>query len=320
MTFARIATCAPCLLIAAGAAAQSYPEKAIKILVAYPPGGANDLLARLVGEKLTEAWGQPVVIENKPGANAILGTDLAAKSPPDGYTLIMGATGSHTVNAVLYDRLAYDPVKNFEPITLVASAPMVLFVHPSVPVKSVRELIALARSKPGKLFYGAGASLFNVAMELFKSKTRTDIVYVSYRGSMPAMLDVIGGQVQVGMDVIQTPLPHIREGKLRALAVTGKRRSPVAPEVPTMSEAGVADYELGAWSGLYAPAGTPKPIVAKLNAAIQKILKHPDVRQKIAHVGYEPVGLGPAEFATFMDREIKQLRKVVADANIPKLD
>lgn len=317
---ARLAACGSCLLWTFAAAAQSYPTKPIKILVAYPPGGANDLFARLVGEKLTEAWGQPVVIENKPGANAIIGTELAAKSAPDGYTLLMGATGSHTVNAVLYNRLAYDPVKGFEPITLIASAPMVLFVHPSVPAKSVPELIALAKSKPGKLFYGAGASLFHLAVELFKSKTGTNIVYTPYRGSMPAMLDVISGQVQIGMDVIQTPLPHIREGKLRALAVTTKRRSPAAPEIPTMAEAGVPDYELAAWSALYAPAGTPKPVVAKLNGAIQKMLKQADVREKIAHVGYEPVGLGPAELTAFMDREIKALRKLVSDAGIAKLD
>lgn len=305
---------------AGGALAQDYPNKPIRMMVAYPPGGANDLLARIVAQKLSEAWGQPVVTENKPGANAIIGTEAARKSAPDGYTLLMGATGSHTINPALYNKLPYDPVRDFAPVMLVASAPVVFFVHPDVPVKSIAELVALAKAEPGKLNYAAGASLFNLAAELFKSRTGSQITYVAYRGSVPAMTDVIGGQVQVGVDVIQTPLPHIREGKLRALAVTSAARSPVAADIPTMSEAGVADYEITAWSGLYVPAGTPQDIIAKLEAETRRILQMPDVREKIHQVGYEPSALGPAAFAGLMDREIRQFSKIIADANIPKLD
>jgi tripartite-type tricarboxylate transporter receptor subunit TctC len=302
------------------AAAQPYPNKPIRMMVAYPPGGANDLLARIVAQKLSDAWGQPVVTENKPGANAIIGTEAAKKSAPDGYTLLMGATGSHTINPALYNKLPYDPVRDFAPVMLVASAPVVFFVHPDLPVKSIGELVALAKEQPGKLNYAAGASLFNLAAELFKSRTGTQITYVAYRGSVPAMTDVIGGQVQVGVDVIQTPLPHIKEGKLRALAVTSTARSPAAPEIPTMAEAGVAEYEITAWSGLYAPAGTPQEIVAKLEAETRRILQMADVREKIHQVGYEPRALGAADFARIMDREIKQFAKVIADARIPKLD
>jgi tripartite-type tricarboxylate transporter receptor subunit TctC len=307
-------------IAAAGAHAQPYPSKPIRMLVAYPPGGANDLLARIVAQKLNEAWGQAVVVENKPGANAIIGTEAAKKSAPDGYTLLMGATGSHTINPVMYRSLPYDPVKDFAPVTLVASAPVLFFVHPDVPARSVRDLVALAKAQPGKLNYAAGASIFNLAMELFKSRTGADLTYIAYRGSVPAMTDVIGGQVQAGVDVIQTPLPHVREGRLRALAVSSARRSAAAPDVPSMIESGISDFDITAWSGVYAPAGTPQEIVTKLDVEIRRILHLADVREKFLQVGYEASALGPAEFAALMEREIRQFAQIVADANIPKLD
>jgi tripartite-type tricarboxylate transporter receptor subunit TctC len=308
------------LCLAGSAFAQAYPSKPIKMLVAYPPGGANDLLARVVGQKLNEAWGQPVVVENKPGANAVIGTEQGKNSPPDGYTMIMGATGSHTINPALYDRLPYDPLKDFVPVSLVASAPIVFIVHPSVPATTIKELVALAKQQPGKLNYAAGASIFHLAMELFKAKTGTDIVYVPYRGSVPALTDLLAAQVQIDVDVIQTPLPHMREGKARALAVTSRQRSFAAPHVPTMIEAGIPDYEMTAWSGLYVPAGTPLEIVEKLAAEVRRIVREPDVKEKVAQVGYEPVGSTPDEFAALMRREIETFRKIVADAKIPKLD
>jgi tripartite-type tricarboxylate transporter receptor subunit TctC len=308
------------LLAVSGASAQSYPAKPIRMLVAYPPGGANDLLARIVGQRLSEAWGQPVVTDNKPGANGLIGTELAAKSAPDGYTLLMGATGTHTINPALYRKLPYDRVRDFQPVTLIASAPVVILVHPSVAARSIAELVALAKAKPGALNYGAGASLFNLTMELFKSRTGADLVYVPYRGSVPVLTDLIAGQIQVAADVIQTPLPHLREGTLRALAVTSARRSSVAPDVPTMIEAGIAGFEVTAWSGLYVRAGTPEAIVAKLDAEIRKALEDPALREKIHQVGYEERGLGPAEFAALMARETEEFARIVADAHIPKLD
>jgi tripartite-type tricarboxylate transporter receptor subunit TctC len=319
--FGRIAACLLALLGVIGeGSAEGWPAKAIRMVVAYPPGGANDLLARLVGQKLSEAWGQPVVIDNKPGANALIGTELAAKSAPDGYTVLMGATGGHTINPALYNKLPYDPVKDFLPVTLVASAPIVIIVHPSVPAHSIGELVALAKRQPGRLNYGAGASIFNLAMELLKSRTGADIVYVPYRGSVPALTDLMSGQIQIVADVIQTPLPHIREGTVRALAVTGRTRSAAAPDIPTMAESGIADFEVTAWSGLYVPAGTPAEIVQRIDVETRRLLQDPEIRRQIAQVGYQPEGLGPAEFAALMQRELKQYAEIVATARIPKLD
>jgi tripartite-type tricarboxylate transporter receptor subunit TctC len=307
-------------LLAAGAAAQSYPTHAIRAIVPFPPGGAVDLLGRIVGQKLSEAWGQPVVIDNRPGVNGALGCELAKHSPPDGYTLLVGATGTHAINPALYTKLPYDPVGDFEPVTLLGSAPAVFVVHPRVPAQSIQELIALAKTKPGELNYGAGASLFHLAMELFKRRTATDITYVPYRGSMPALSDLIAGQLQVVSDVIQTPLPFIRDGKVRALAVSGRTRSFAAPEVPTFDEAGVPGIDVVAWSGVFVPAGTPKGVVARLDAELRRSLGDPTVLEKLHQVGFERVGLGPAAFAATLRREIEQYAAIVAEAHIPKLD
>jgi tripartite-type tricarboxylate transporter receptor subunit TctC len=303
-----------------GARAQSYPGRPVRMIVPYPPAGANDLLARIVGEKLAAMWGQPVVVDNRPGANGLIGVEAAKNSAPDGYTLVMGATGTHAINPVLYRKLPYDAVKDFAPITLLGSAPIVFVVHPSVPVHSIKELVALSHATPGKLNYAAGASLFNLTMELFKSETGADITYVPYRGSVQALTALTSGEVQVVADVIQTPLPFIKDGRLRALAVTSRARAFAAPEIPTMIETGFADFEIGAWSGIYAPAGTPEAIVATIDAAIRKTLDAPDVLEKLHQVGYERVGLGPVGFAALMKREIAQYAKIVAEAHIPPLD
>ena len=303
-----------------GAAAQPYPARAIRLIVPYPPGGANDLLGRIVGDRLAAAWGQPVVVDNRPGANGLIGVELAKHSAPDGYTLLIGATGTHAVNPVLYRKLPYDPVKDFAPITLVASAPIVLLVHPSLPAHSVVELVALSRARPGKLNYAAGASLFNLVMELFKHATGADLIYVPYRGSVQALTDLMEGEAQVGADVIQTPLPFMRDGRLRALAVTGTTRAFAAPELPTLTEAGVPGIEMTGWTGLYAPAGTPPEIVSALDREIRHSLEDPGVLERLHQVGYERRALGPDAFAALMRHDIAQYARIVEQAGIPMLD
>jgi len=303
-----------------GAAAQPYPTHPIRLIVPYPPGGANDLLGRILGERLSAAWGQPVVVDNRPGANGLIGVELAKHSAPDGYTLLIGATGTHAVNPVLYSKLPYDPLTDFAPISLVASAPIVLVVHPSVAARSVQELVALSRAEPGKLNYATGASLFTLVIELFKRATGADLTYVPYRGSVAALNGLLAGEVQVAADVIQTPLPFMRDGRLRALAVTGTRRAFAAPNLPTMGEAGVPDLEVTGWTGLFAPAGTPPAIVAAIDQATRRSLEDPGMLERLHEVGYEPRGLGPEAFAALMRREIAQYAKIAEAAHIPKLD
>lgn len=300
-------------LAAAQGAAASYPSKPVRVIVPFPPGGATDILARAVGNELQKNWGQPFVIENRPGAGGNTGTDAVAKSPPDGYTLLMGTVGTHGINASLYPKLPYDPVRDFAPVALVALVPNILVVHPSVPAKSVRELIDYARAHPGKLDYassGNGTSI-HLAAELFKSMTGVYMVHIPYRGSAFAMQDLLTGQVQVMFDNMPSALPQVKAGKLRALAVTSARRSPAAPDVPTLTESGLSGYEASSWFGMLAPAGTPPEIVEKLNAAIVKALQSPEVRDRLASQGAEPASLTPAEFARFIDAEIAKWAKVV---------
>lgn len=302
------------------AAAPPYPARAIRLIVPYPPGGANDLLGRIVGERLGAVWGQPVVVDNRPGANGLIGVEAAKHAAPDGYTLLIGATGTHAVNPVLYRKLPYDAVADFAPVTLLASAPIVLVVHPSVPAHSVAELVALSRARPGRLNYAAGASLFVLTLELFKRATGADLTYVPYRGSVAALNDLLAGEAQVAADVIQTPLPFLRDGRLRGLAVTGTGRAFAAPELPTLGEAGVPGLEIAGWTGLFAPAGTPPAIVAALDEALRRLLAEPAVIERLHQVGYEPSGLGPEAFAAQMRREIAQFARIVEDAHLPKLD
>jgi tripartite-type tricarboxylate transporter receptor subunit TctC len=304
-----------------GAAAESYPAHPIRMVVPYPPAGANDLLGRLIGERLAALLGQPVVIDNRPGANGIIGVELAHHSAPDGYTLVMGATGTHVINPVLYNKLPYDAVKDFAPITLLGSAPIVLVVHPDVPAKTVAELVALSRTKPGSLNYAVGASLFNLTMELFKHATGADITYVPYKGSVPALNGLLAGEAQVGCDIIQTPLGFLRDGRLRGLAVTGSVRAFAMPDLPTMTEAGVAGLDVTGWSGLYAPAGTPPAVIATLDTTIHRVLDEPAVLERLHQVGYErSTALGPEALAALMRRETAQYAEIAAAAHIPKLD
>ncbi|MBI3936370.1 MAG: tripartite tricarboxylate transporter substrate binding protein [Betaproteobacteria bacterium] len=312
----RLLLCTLLLLFAGAVHAQGYPARTIRFIVPGPPSGATDILARIVGQKLAEGWGKQVVVENLPGAGGTVGTGVAAKSPPDGYTITMGHAGTHAIAVSLYRRLSYDPLRDFAPITLVAVGPNVLLVHPSLPVKSVKELIAFARVRPGQLNYASGGIGLgqHLSGELFKHMAGIDIVHVPYRGSAPALVDLLTGQVSLMFPNIPASLPHIQSGKLRALAVTSARRSALMPQLPTVSEAGLAGYEATAWFGVFAPAGTPKDVVAKLNAQIVKIIQSPDVRALITRQGMDVVGNSPDEFATHVRAEITKWAKVVKES------
>lgn len=298
------------------ASAQGYPSKPIRIVVGFPPGGGNDMVARLVGAKMQEAWGQPVVIDNKPGANSIIATEFVAKSAPDGYTLLVNATGGMSVNPVLYSKLPYDSLRDFAPVSMIGMFPLVLALNPSMPVNSVQELIAHAKANPGKLNYSAGSTAFQVASEMFKQMTGTDIRHIPYKGSVQAINAVIAGDVQ--MTIVDSPpaLPHVKSKQLKGLAVTSARRAAPAPEIPTLSESGVPGYEVNLWIGAFAPAGTPVDIAARLTNEVMRIVKLPDIREKLAAMGIEPVGDTAEQLARTIRSEIARYGPVVKTANI----
>jgi len=297
--------------------AQSYPSKPIKIVVPYPPGGFNDTLGRTLAAKFTEAWGQPAVVENKPGANTLIGSDFVAKSPPDGYTLLVVAF-PFAVTPSLIRNMPYDTLKDFAPVVLAAQSPNLLVVNPSLPVKSVGELIALAKAKPNSLSYAStgNGSSNHISMELFKSLAGVDIVHIPYKGTAPAVTDLLGGQVHLMFDNVPNVLPHVKAGKLVALGQTGVKRSPLISDVPTVAEAGVAGYEVTVWFGLVAPAGTPREVVQKLNAETVRILAMPDVRERFLAQGVEPVGSTPEQFGEHIRTQMAKWAKVVADAGV----
>jgi tripartite-type tricarboxylate transporter receptor subunit TctC len=302
----------------APAIAQPYPVKPIRLLVPSTPGGSVDTLARTIAPKLSEKWGQQVVVENRPGAGGAIAGELVAKSPPDGYTLIIGTIASLATNVSLQKKLPYDPAKDFAPITLVATQNLMLLIHPSIPAKSVKELIALAKAKPGQLSFasagnGTGGHLSG---ELFKLLAGIDLLHIPYKGVAPALVDVVSGQVSMTFASLLSGQPHARSGRLRALAVTGAKRSPAVPELPTMQQAGVADYESATWYGILAPAGTPAEIVSKLNGEIVSILKQPDINERLSHEGAEPVGNTPQQFGAFIRSEIAKWAKVIRAAGI----
>jgi tripartite-type tricarboxylate transporter receptor subunit TctC len=310
---------AAALLGSAGAAAESaYPAKSIRIIVAYTPAGTTDILARAIGQKFTEAWSQPVIVDNRPGANGNIGTEIAAKAPADGYTLLMGTAGTHAINPTLYPKLQFDAVKDFAPVSLVATVPNILVVSNALPVKNVKELIAYAKANPGKLAHGSPGigSTGHLSAELFKSMTGVRMTHVAYKGSAPTLQDLMSGQIQVVFDNIPVYLPQVKAGKIRALAVTPAKRSPAAPELPTIDEAGVKGYEASTWFGLFAPAGTPADIVAKLSAETRRILDMPDVRERLLGLGAQPAGSTPEEFARFVRSEIAKWAKVIRDAHV----
>ena len=298
--------------LATFAQADTYPAKPIRIIVPFPAGGATDIAARAIADKMSANWKQPVLVENRAGAGGNVGGDYVAKSAPDGYTLVMGITGSHAINISLYSKMPYDPVKDFEAITQVAVVPNVVVVHPSVSANTLADFIALAKRSPGKYDYaslGSGTAA-HLGMELLKTTAGIYMVHIPYRGSAPAVADLIGGQVQVMMDGLPSALPHVKAGRLRALAVTSQRRSPAAPDLPTIAETYPGFYA-DAWSGLFAPKGTPRAIVDKIAVEAKRILNLPDVRERFAALGAEPVGSTPAEFAQHVQREIAKWAVVV---------
>ena len=298
---------------AAGAQTADYPTKPIRLVVPFPPGGATDLIARAVAQKLGETWGQSVVVDNRPGAGGNIGTELVARSAPDGYTLEMGTVGTHAINASLYAKLPYDHVKDFAPVILVAGVPNVLVVNPAVPVSSVQELIAYAKANPGKLNFassGSGTSI-HLSGELFKVMTGVQITHIPYKGSAPALQDLLGGQVQMMFDNLPPSLPQIKAGRLRALAVTSATRAPALPDVPTIAESGLPGFEASSWFGILAPAGTPPAIIAKINGEVAKWLTTPEGKEKLAAIGANAGGGSPDDFARHIQAETAKWAKVV---------
>ncbi|HYQ99215.1 MAG TPA: tripartite tricarboxylate transporter substrate binding protein, partial [Casimicrobiaceae bacterium] len=285
----------------------------VRLVVPFTPGGSTDILARAVGQKLSESWGQPVVVDNRPGAGGIIGMETVAKSAPDGYTLVMGHIGTLAANPALYKTLPYDPVKDFAPVTLIARVPNVLVVGPAVPSRSVAELIALAKAKPGKLDYGSGGngSAAHLATEYFKLKAGVDLQHIPYKGTAPALQDLLGGQIALMITGLPPVLPHVKAGKLRILGVASAQRLRQFPEIPTIAESGVPGFEATQWYGILAPAATPKEIVAKLNREFVKALRDPAVGEKLAGEGADPVGDTPGEFAAFIASEIDLWGKVI---------
>src|SRR3954467_11233108 len=293
----RMAALFGSLVVCAAALAQDYPAKPLRFIVPFPPGGGNDTVARAIAQQMSPALGQPVVIDNRPGAGGSIGADLAAKAPADGYTLFLAGVGSHVVNPNLHAKLSYDPVRDFAPITLVASAPSVLVVNPGVPARTIAELTAYARASPGKLNYASNGngSAAQLAATMYESMAGVRMVHVPYKGIAPALTDLLSGEVQLMFGTVVALVPHIQSGKLRALAVTGKKRSALIPDVPTLRESGLPEYEAGSWYGIEAPAGTPRPVIDQLNALIVKALRQPDVAKRLPTHGAEGVGGTPEE-------------------------
>jgi tripartite-type tricarboxylate transporter receptor subunit TctC len=304
------------LALATAAAAQEYPTKPVRLIIPFPPGGSNDVVGRIVATQLGERLGKQVVVDNRGGAGGVLGTEAAANAAPDGYTLVVISL-AHAVSPGLY-KLKYDPIKSFVPIAMLGSGVNVLCVHPSVPANTVQELIALAKQKPGELNYAsAGAGSFqHMGSELFKLMAGVDIVHVPFKGGGPAMIDVVGGHSQIMMSSLIQTIPHIRSGKLRPLGTGGARRSPILPDVPTIAEAGVADYEMANWWGIIAPAGTPPGIVDKLAKEIEVVLSSPETQKVFSTEGAEVAQKTGAEFGRFIEAELAKWQRVIKEAKI----
>ncbi len=319
---ARIAIPLALLIGAGGAGAQNYPTKPLRMVVPFAPGGPNDTLGRLIGHKLTEAWGQAVIVDNRGGAGGTVGLEAASRLPGDGYALAMGGSSNLTVAPSLYAKLPYDSIKDFTPIINVAIVPDALAVNPTVPAKNVKELIALATKKPGYLSYGSSGmgSMSSLAAEMLKSESKTNIVHVPYKGTLPALTDVISGQIDMMLADFSLIKAHADSGRLRVLGVTGNKRSAAAPSVPTIAESGLPGYELSPWFGVVAPAGVPKNLVTRLNGVIGNSLKSADVVQRLGALGYEPLGGTPEQFAATIKADIAKYAKIVKAAGIkPRL-
>ena len=306
---------------AAPAAAQSYPARPVRMLMGFPPGGGTDIVGRIVAQKLSENLGQQILPENRGGATGMIAAELAAKAPPDGYTIMMAHVAAMTILPSLYPKMAYDAARDFAPITLAAIGPNLLVVHPSVPAKSVKDLIALAKARPGQLHYASpgNGSVQHLSGELFKLQAKVDMLHVPYKGSGQSIVDLIAGHVQLNFDSVPPVLPHARAGRLRALSVTSEKRSTLMPDIPTVNESGVPGFDMGTWWGLVAPAAVSKDVIARLHAETAKVLKLPDVREKLGNVGAEPGGNTPDQFGAFIRSETAKYARIVRDAKI-KID
>ena len=298
-------------------AAQTFPSKAVRIVVAFPPGGGTDIVARIVGQKLADSYGHQVIVDNRAGAAGVIGTELAARSAPDGYTWFMATMGNIAVNRHIY-RMTVDPVRDLAPVTNVVAVHFVMVAHPSLPARNVKELIALAKARPGEITFsssGAGGAP-HLAGELLKSMAHIQLVHVPYKGSGPSFVDLLGGQIMLTCDSQVQALPYVRAGRLKALAVLGRRRSPQLPEVPTVDESGLPGYELTNWFGLLVPAATPRDLVSRVNGDVVKVLQQKDVRDKLADMGADVIGDSPQQFAAFIQSETAKWAKVIREARI----
>jgi tripartite-type tricarboxylate transporter receptor subunit TctC len=312
------AAAAALALVAVQAAAQNYPTKPVRIIVPFAAGGGSDIVTRVLAQKLTESWGTTVVVENRPGAGGNIGMEVAAKSPPDGHTLVTGVFGPMAVNVSLFKSIGFDPVRDFAPITRMVNVTNLLVVHPSLPARSVKELVAVARRNPGGLNYASGGSgtAGHLAAELFNSMAGVKMVHIPYKGSGLSMADLVGGQTALSFDNMPATWPHVKSGRLRALGVTTLTRTAAAPEVPTIAEAGLPGFEATNWYSILGPAGTPRPIVDRLNRDVGRALSVPDARDRLAGVGAEVATQSPDEFAAFIRSEIDKWAKVIRAAGI----
>jgi len=293
------------LIAVEGVAQTPYPAKPIRIVVPFPPGGFSDVFSRIIGGEMSKAWGQQVVVDNRPGAGGNIGSDIVAKAPPDGYTLVMGTIGTHAINATLFSKLPYDPIRDFTAVAFVVEAEGLLVVHPSLPVKTTKELITLARSKPGALTYasaGAGTTS-HLAGELFKTMAKVDIRHIPYKGNVPAITDLLSGETQMLFATLPTVLPQVQANRLRGIAVLGGRRSAALPNLPTLSESGLKGFEVNNWTGLLAPAGTPADVVSKLNAESNRVMQTPAVQARLPREGLRHVAMTPQQFGEFVKAE-----------------
>jgi len=311
-----------CVLLAAALAAQAraFPDKPVRLVVPYAAGGSTDVISRTLGQKLSEMWGQPVVIDNRPGASTIIGTDIVAKSAPDGYTLLV-TTASFTIVPSLFDKLPYDSAKDFQPITLINTTPLVLVVNPSVPARSVQELIALARARPGALNFGSAGSggSNHLAGELFNAMAGVKMVHVPYKGNAPALNDLVGGHVDLVFNGLTSAIPLIRAGKLRPLAMTSLARAGALPEIPTLDELGMKGFQAVGWNGLSAPARTPPEVIARISADVLKVIRSPELIERLKVEGSDPVGNSPEQFAAFLREETARWSEVIKFAKIGRL-
>lgn len=317
MTRAFLALCAALLAAPAAFAQQSYPQKPIRYVVPFPAGGIADVFARIIGGRIGEAWGQPVVVENRAGAGGNIGAEIVAKAPPDGYTILMGSIGTQALNAALYRNMPYDSVKDFTPIALVIEAESLLALHPSVAAGTPAELVSLARAQPGKLTCGSAGvgTTSHLACELFKSMARVDVVHVPYKGNVPAITDLLAGQTSMSFATMPTVLPHVKAGKLKGMAVLGTGRSPAAPDIPALAEA-LPGFEVNNWVGAFGPAGLSQAIAAKLNAGILAVMRSPDVQQRLLTEGARFTPLTPAQFTEFVASETAKWGKLIREVGI----